>query len=151
MKGFFISLISAAVLILAGWQTVDHKATPELQLKPEPMIINDFEGAWYNFPGGLMIQFNGDGSADFGVDTDGTPIGYQAQTWFEGDKFSIRFSDYDGAIDSCRGATGVYQVQQLDDGNIRFVTINDACQFRSDALSGHKDLGFEPVFHFVSF
>lgn len=151
MKGFVISLMSAAVLILAGWQTVGHSAAPKPQFKPEPEIITDFEGAWYNFPGGLMIRFNGDGSADFGVDTDGTPIGYQAQTWFEGDNLSIRFLDYDGAMDSCRDATGVYQVQQLDGGNIRFVTIDDACQFRSDALSGHKDLGFELVFHSVSF
>jgi hypothetical protein len=150
MKGFVISMMSTAVLILAGWQSVGHSATPELQLGPEPMIINGFEGAWYSFPGGLMIRFNSDGSADFGVDTDGTPIGYQAHTWFEGDKLSIRFSNYDGAMESCRDATGVYQVQQLKGGNIRFVTIDDACQFRSDALSGHKDLGFELVFHYVS-
>lgn len=157
MKGLVISLMSAAVLILAGWQTVGHSATaepqiqPEIQLQPDPETITDIEGAWYSFPGGLVVQFNGDGSADFGVDTDGTPYGYRAETWFEGDKLSIRFSNYDGNVDPCREATGLYQVQRLDDGLIRFVTINDACQFRADALSGHADLGFELAFHSASF
>lgn len=157
MKGFVISLMSAAVLILAGWQATGQSASPERQpqpemgLKLEPEIVTVVEGAWYSFPGGLVVRFNDDGSADFGVDADGTPYGYRAETWFEGDNLSIRFLDYDGIIDLCREATGVYQVQQLDEGVIRFVTVEDDCQFRSDALSGHADLGFELAFHATSF
>lgn len=156
MKGFVVLLMSAAILILAGWQTVGHSAAPEqqlqpdLQLQPEPTIITDIEGVWYSFPVGLVVQVSGDGSADFGVDTDGTPTGYQAETWFEDDKLFIQFSNYDGEVDLCRTATGIYQVQQLGDGIIRFVTIDDPCQFRVDALSGRADLGFELAFHATS-
>jgi hypothetical protein len=157
MKGFFILLISVAILILAGWQTVGHSATPQLQLQPElqlqpkPTIITDIEGVWYSFPVGLVVQVHGDGIADFGVDADGTPTGYQAVTWFEEGKLFVQFSNYDGKTDLCRTAIGIYQVQQRSDGIIRFVTIDDPCQFRVDALSGRADLGFELAFHAVSF
>lgn len=157
MKGFVILLMSVTILILAGWQTVGHPATPESQLQPElplqpePKIITDIEGVWYSFPVGLVVRVHGDGSADFGVDADGTPAGYQAETWFEDDRLFVKFSNYDGEAEHCRTSTGIYQVQQLGDGIIRFVTIADPCQFRANSLSGHADLGFELAFHDASF
>jgi hypothetical protein len=88
-----------------------------------------------------VLQFNDDGTARFGVDGDGTTLGYDTQTWFEGTRLFVKFATYDGESEAYATATGSYEVQLLDSGNLRFVNGQDECLLRADALQGQPDMG----------
>lgn len=93
-----------------------------------------------------MIYFDGDGTATLGLDSTGKKTGYTADVWFGGTQLSISFRDFDGESAVCPTAVGLYEVQKLENGSIRFVTLNDSCEVRSNILSGQPDLGFDLVF-----
>jgi hypothetical protein len=150
MKSILIWLTSVMVFATLGWQVVDEPAAVKMNSQPDVVMgssADQIAGTWHSFPNGLLIRFNRDGTADFGVDTDGKAIGYSANTWVKGDQLFITFSDYDGDNADCVGATGIYQTQQQRGGSLRFVLVEDACQFRATALSGRAELGSELLFH----
>ena len=107
----------------------------------------DIAGTWHAFPSGLVIRFNADGTATFGLDANGEPIGYAADTWFQEEQLFIEFTDYDGEIGECAKAKGVYQVNLFPNGGLRFVTVRDECQLRVDVLGGRTRPGAELIFH----
>jgi hypothetical protein len=109
----------------------------------------EIAGSWYSFPAGTQIRFNDNGRVDFGVSATGEAFGYTADTWSEGERLFISFAGYDAEGDACQTAVGVYEVQRLDNGTIRFAPQQDACQWRANILNGHPDLGFDLVFHAV--
>ena len=154
MKSILASLITVGTVALAGWQIAGQTpASPDtIDLAPALELATssqDIAGLWFGLPTGLMVQFKENGTAQFGVDSDGTTLGYDAQAWFEGTRLFIKFIDYDGASEVCGTATGIYEVQLLDSGNLRFVEVQDECRFRADALQGTADaeiaLEYNPV------
>lgn len=152
MKNILVSLMSVGTMALAGWQMTGWAATSPNTAAPVSEFAassQDIAGRWFSLPGGLMLQFNDDGSAQFGIDSDGTTLGYEAQTWFEGTHLFIKFIANVGLSDACANATGSYEVQLLDSGNLKFVDAQDKCQLRRDALQGAPDtqlpLEYSPV------
>lgn len=143
MKSILVSLMNVGTVALAGWQMTGWvPASPE-PADPVPEFATsseDIAGMWFSLPSGLVLRFNDDGSAQFGVDSDGTTLGYDAQTWFEGTRLFIRFVASDGLSEACAAATGTYEVQLLDSGNLSFVHAQDECQLRVDALQGASDM-----------
>ena len=150
MKGIALVIISSAILALVGWKAVEP---PQQSIAPEAVAqrnivgVQELQGAWYAFPAGLAIQFNQDGSGTFGSVGDDDMTGIALKTRFEGELLQISFAGYQGESEECKTVSGVYSVQRLADGNIRFSPVQDACQFRLDALNGAADLGFGLTFH----
>ena len=150
MKGIALVILSSAILVLVGWKAVERPqqaVTPEITVQHSILGLQELQGAWYAFPAGLAIEFNQDGSGLFGsVSGDGTG-GISFDSRFEGDRLLIWFDDYQGESHECQTATGIYTLQGLEGGNIRFSPEHDDCQFRIDALNGQASLGFELTFH----
>jgi hypothetical protein len=149
MKTGLIFLVSIAILASVGWQgVVSQEVTAAAEQKPSlTSAIGGLRGTWYAFPGGLMIRFNANGTADFGLDIDGKAVGFSANTWLEDTRLHITFTDYDGENEGCRSATGIYEVQSLDNNYLKFKVVHDDCQLRSNVLSGNADLGSELLYH----
>ena len=152
MKSILVSLVSVCTVALVGWQMTGWAPESPDTAGPAPELATsseDIAGMWFSLPSGLVLQFNDDGTAQFGVDSDGTTLGYEAQTWFEGTRLFIKFVAYDGVSEACATATGTYEVQLLDSGNLRFVRAQDECQLRVDALLGAADaeiaLEYSPI------
>lgn len=150
MKGIALVILSSAILALVGWNAAEgpqQAFATEAATQQSIVGLQEIQGAWYAFPAGLAIRFNEDGSGLFGSVGDDDRTGISVETHFEDDLLQIWFADYQGESEDCQTATGVYTVQRLDGGNIRFSPIQDDCQFRLDALNGRADLGFELTFH----
>jgi hypothetical protein len=86
-EGFHRCFNTFGYIALRGWSTADKQASPPTELYPEARLAQGTEeitGRWHTFPHTLLLQFNEDGSAQFDLDWDGKPIGYQAMIYFEG-------------------------------------------------------------------
>jgi hypothetical protein len=152
MKSILVGLVSVGTVALAGWQMAGWAPVSTDTSGPAPELATSSEeiaGTWFSLPNGLMLQFGDDGTAQFGVDNDGTTLGYDAQTWFEGTHLFVRFEDYDGASEACATDIGIYEVELLESGNLRFVHGQDDCEFRLESLQGTADseigLQYNPV------
>ena len=154
MKGFIVGLIILAALFLGGWQ-LDSGRTEEptesyQKLQSEPVQagrVEEIAGKWYGFPMALLLQFNDDGSAQFGLDLDGTAIGYEAMIWFEDQELFVQFTNYDGHIEACASSIGRYTVQLHQGESISFTAVHDDCLFRMENLSGRGEEEFGLMYH----
>jgi hypothetical protein len=156
MKGFIIGLIILAALFLGGWHRGGGRTEEttgsyhEAQSKPvQAARLEEIAGKWHRFPVGLLIQFNDDGSAQFGLDWDGSFAGYEATIWFEGQELSVRFTNYDGQDEACASTTGRYTVQLHQGESLSFVAVHDDCLFRMDSLSGRGEEELGLMYHRV--
>ena len=150
MKVIFISLIGLAALVLGGWNAAGQPAaqTPEMQTTSRQVVsVQEIVGRWHGFPTGVLLQFNDDGSAHFGLDWDGTEIGYEARIWFESQRLSILFTDFDGHINGCSTSVGLYNVDLHSEGTISFKPVHDDCQFRMEILGGAAAADFRMMYH----
>lgn len=144
MKGLIILLAGILSLLLGGLGSGGEErisASGSSLMIEQAQQSEQISGTWHGFPYGLLLQINNDGSAQFGLDTDGTPIGYSAMMWFEDQQLSVLFTNYDGPNETCRSAVGFYTVQLHQGGAIRFETVHDECRFRQEILSGLSERG----------
>ncbi len=150
MKVILISLIGLAALLLGGWNAAGQPAaqTPEVVTTSRQVVsVQEIAGTWHGFPIGILLQFIDDGTAHFGLDLEGTKIGYEGRMWFEGQKLSIMFTDYDDQINGCSTSVGQYSVELHTGGAIRFEPIHDDCQFRLQILGGAAGTDFKMMHH----
>ena len=150
MKVIIISLIGLGTLLFGGWSTAGQPAAQSLELEPtygQVISVREIAGTWYGFPAGVMFKLNDDGSAHIGLDWNGTEIGYDARIWFESQKLSIQFTDYDGRSLGCVSSVGRYSVELHSNGNIHFETVRDDCQFRMEILGGGAVSDFRVMYH----
>ena len=127
---------------------MDVSVTDSFLLSGQAQSIDQISGKWHAFPSGLLIQINEDGSAQFGQDLDGMPIGYRAEMKFRNQQLHVRFTDYFGSEEPCKTAVGRYTVRNHESGAIRFDLVQDECLFRLQMLSGEPDVGM--LYHGVS-
>ena len=156
MKGFIIGLIILAALILGGWhldgERIKEPTGSYQESRSKPVQADRLEqiaGQWYRFPVGLLLQFNDDGSAQFGLDWDGSFAGTEAMIWFVGQEMSVRFTNYDGQDEACASTIGRYTVLLHQGESISFAAVHDDCLFRMDSLSGRGEEEFGLMYHRV--
>jgi hypothetical protein len=77
-------------------------------------------------------SINDDGSPLFGLDWDGTAVGYKTRIWIEGQELSVLFTNYDGQDTACASAAGLYAEQLNESGTIGFALVQDDCHFRAE-------------------
>ena len=57
-----------------------------------------------------------------------------SESWFEGNRFMVNINDsVVPDLIKCIGVVGIYEVQMLADGSLRFVVIEDECEIRARA------------------
>jgi hypothetical protein len=152
MKSIIVLLTSTIIFASVGLGSVTQSSVSADILSPDFEVaydIDEIAGYWHDFPNGLSIRFNRDGTVSFGLDANGKTIGYEGNFGFRGEQLLIDFIDYDGQDEACANGVGVYQVNSLDNGGLAFVPLRDRCQVRVNALSGN---GVEsgPIFHPVN-
>jgi len=151
MKILLLALLGIFALLFGGSNLVDGSVSENIsELDIDAVLasaLEDISGSWYGFPAGLKIQFADDGSAQFGLDWDGTAIGYAARVWFEGQELSIQFTNYDGQEDACAFAIGQYGVHVHANGAIGFIPIDDDCHIRAEILGGSAEFNPDLIYH----
>lgn len=149
MKAVLIIVASIALFVSAGGQMVDLQpaiAAPDQEYELAGSHA-EISGTWHSFPVGLLVRFQDDGRASFGLDSTGEAVGQDADAWFEGNQLHIRFNDYAGESEVCETAVGVYEVHVREGGSISFMPVIEDCEVRLNALNGHPDLRSDLVFH----
>ena len=154
MKGLMIGLIGFSLLLVGWWDTYTPGSTEPVypQAGQETMTesvsaIAELTGTWHAFPNGLVLRFNDDGSTQFGLDTDGVTLGYEAKITVENSILSIQFTTYNAQNDACLGQVGRYAVQSHDGGYLSFARIDDDCLFRTELLTGTSAADSSIMFH----
>jgi hypothetical protein len=150
MKGLIGGLLGIILMLIGGWSTISGVEESSAEPYAGPVIagtVREIAGTWYRFPVGMLLQFNDDGSAIFGLDWDGTAVGYEARIWFEDQELSILFTNYDDQDEACASAAGLYTVQINEDGTISFELVHDDCHFRMEILSGSAESSTGLIYH----
>jgi len=126
--------IATAMFLLAGCAA----SGPKLASSTEDIV-----GTWHSPASSAELQFNEDGTSriQFGS---GTVINSEFR--FEGKRF---FNINSGQGDQCvqLGAeTGIYEVELLENGNLKFTVIEDECPVRLNFYVGALiEREFEPI------
>ena len=140
----FVIALGAAVLVGCGGET-EATAEPELAAS-----LEDIVGTWDGIKGGGgFIQIEGDGAWLHAGDLDGLEDrqGVTGEIRFGEMQFIITETAVDfGAGEICVDS-GIYEVQLLESGNLKFVVIDDECERRANALQGAEgiDVEYKPV------
>lgn len=117
-------------------------STPEPTPTPQPDLATsnmEIVGVWkHSLPGSFVfreIREDGSMTSAAGVieNLDEQPHS-MSESWFEGNRFMVKIietvlPDYK----KCIGVVGIYEVQLLADGSLRFVVIEDECPTRARA------------------
>ena len=111
----------------------------------------DIIGAWHRTSGGAWyIAFHEDGTLNGSAGLEAVVEGRGMVEWtyrFEGTQLIVEGNIEDCEEDSQR--IGIYEVQLLENGNFRLLSIEDECAFRLGRLAGRPDEGitreYEPV------
>lgn len=153
MKKLLIPLLTVVLLGLAACgrsdaliEQAEAPAQPVQDEAPvaEPVLVTSLEdivGTWEGIKGGGgSIQIEGDG--------DWTRIccaGLRriAEVRFEGKRFFITETASEVGMGEICVPTGIYEIQLLEDGNLKFVAIEDECEKRRNALQGAAGINVE--------
>ncbi len=120
--------IAVALLLLTGSATRAQEPALATNLK-------DVVGIWRTVVTPALrehfLQFKEDGTygiahAPEELELDHVP-GHVGEFWFEGTQLFIKRTGYT----VCIGVTGIYEIELLANGNLRFVEVEDVCDARN--------------------
>ena len=120
--------IAVALLLLTGSATRAQEPALATNLK-------DVVGIWRTVvtpaPREHFLQFKEDGTygiahAPEELELDRVP-GHVGEFWFEGTQLFIKRTEYT----ECIGVIGIYEIELLTNGNLRFVEVEDVCDARN--------------------
>ena len=130
MNKLVTSSIAIALFLLAGCAASGPKLASSTA---------DIVGTWQSTTDSGVVQFNEDGTAL------GDPAAVNprpGEFWFEGTQFFIQ----DSVGCDAGNPIGIYEVELLENGNLKFTVIEDECATRATALQGAIVAAeFEPV------
>ena len=122
--------IAVALLLLTGSAT--RAQEPALATN-----LADVVGIWHTVvspaPREHFLQFKGDGTyriAHAPEELEHVP-GHVGEFWIEGTQLFIKRTENFGPDAVCIGQTGIYEVELLANGNLRFVEVEDECNGRN--------------------
>jgi len=133
MNKLVTSSTAIALFLVAGCAA----SGPKLASSAEDIV-----GTWQTPASSGRIQFNEDGTI---IDASTEPS-FTAEFRFEGTRFFVTLTN---PGDSCilRGVeTGIYEIELLENGNLKFTVIEDECATRVTYFTGALiEREFEPV------
>ncbi len=91
--------------------------------------FEDIAGTWHSIISSAEIQFNEDGTA---LSTGSSGSIFTSEFWFEGTQY------FEQAEVQCDvgNPIGIYEVELLENGNLKFTVIEDECATRVNYLAG---------------
>lgn len=110
-------------------------STPSLPLATDP---EDILGDWRGVNSLMFFRYMPDGTyrgARDLSDLEDQPL-FAGEFRFEGTQLFIFQTEAAGAPNECPSTPGIYEVQLLDDGNLRYKMIEDECEPRFEGLPG---------------
>ena len=128
------SSIGIALFLLAGCAAPGPKLASSAQ---------DIAGAWHSNFAPTEIQFNEDGT----LRLRGSGVDIAAEFRFEGTRLFWKAVDPASACVLEGAEVGVYEVELLENGNLKFTAIEDECSVRPTVLEGPPtvEVEWEPV------
>ncbi len=132
MKKLVIALFTAIFLVLVGCAASGPKLADSAE---------DIAGTWHSTTSTTEVQINEDGTFR-GRDTSGEGRISNFEFWFEGTQFFIQ------AAVSCDvgNPIGIYEVELLENGNLKWTVIEDECLTRVNYYAGRLiEVEWEPV------
>lgn len=131
-KKVFIALLAIVVFILVGCGASEPEKADS---------IDDVVGTWRRIRVGSdsaatdVCKFSDDGTyiCAFSLEEIDQNEGWKGNIWFEGTQFFDQTND--APTDLCT-EVGIYEVQLLDSGNLKYVLVEDACRDRFSAAAG---------------
>ena len=145
MKKVFALLLPLGIFLLAGCSAAGGASS---QSGPVTSA-DDILGAWHRTSGAQWyIAFHEDGTINGSAYLDAVVGGRGHDEWkyrFEGTQLVM-----EGTGGHCEASdVGIFEVHVLENGNLRFLSIEDKCASRAGQLSGRPDDGiareYEPV------
>jgi len=134
MNKLVTSSTAIALFLLAGCAA----SGPKLASSPEDIV-----GTWQSTTSSLEIQFNEDGTARV---QSGDGSANTAEFRFEGTRFFAIDSGQGNQCVQLGAETGIYEVELLENGNLKFTVIEDECPVRVNNLTGALiEREWEPV------
>jgi hypothetical protein len=103
--------------------------------------FDDIAGAWRSNSGGEEYHFKEDGTFSYQKESSEHP----GEFWFEGTQLFMK--DLTGFCTQLVGVeTGIYEVELLGSGNLKFTAIEDECPGRAGGYEGSsKEKEWEPI------
>ena len=129
------SMIAIGLFLLAGCAA----SGPKLLDSAEDMV-----GTWQSTVASMVLHFNEDGT--WGHETPGGDHVHAGSEFrFEGTRLFLK--DVSGGVCLLIGAeTGIYEVELLENGNLKFTVIEDECAIRVTGITGALiEREWEPV------
>jgi len=113
---------------------------------PGPKLASsaeDIVGTWKSTTSSIEVQFNEDGTLHAQSSSTGTIA--EEEFWFEGTRFFVK--DSRGLGCTLEGhETGIYEVELLENGNLKYRVIEDECLTRVNYWAGRLiEPEWEPV------
>ena len=134
MNKLVASSIAIALFLLAGCAA----SGPKLASSAEDIV-----GTWQSTTSSAELQFNEDGTSR--LQFEGGSI-RNAEFRFEGTRFFDIDSTQGSACVVLGAETGIYEVELLENGNLKFTVIEDECPVRLNLFVGALiEREFEPV------
>ena len=133
MNKLVASSIAIALFLLAGCAASGPKLASSAA---------DIVGTWQSTTSSVEIQFNEDGTSriKFAQGTD-----FTREFRFEGTRF-FHTDIPNGGCAQLGAETGIYEVELLENGNLKFTVIEDECLVRVNYYAGRLiEVEFEPV------
>jgi len=130
MNKLVASSTAIAVFLLAGCAASGPKLASS---------TDDIAGTWQSNISSGDFQLNEDGTWRSQT---GSGLVFTGEFWFEGTQFFIQ----DSVGCDVGNPIGIYEVELLENGNLKFTVIEDECATRANALQGAIVAAeFEPV------
>lgn len=102
----------------------------------------DVAGTWQSTVDGLEVQFNEDGTLLAEIRSDHAHAG---EFRFEGTRLFLKELEQ-GSVCVGGAETGIYEIELLENGNLKFTAIEDECATRVSYLEGALiEAEWEPV------
>lgn len=119
--------------------------------------IDDIVGTWRRVRIGSdsaatdVCKFANDGTyiCSFSLEEIERNEGWKGNFWFEGTQYFDQTTDAPGGSSSLCADVGIYEIQLLENGNLKYVLVEDECRDRTSSAAGRgveEDLiEWEPV------
>ena len=134
MNKLVASSIAIALFLLAGCAA----SGPRLANSAEDIV-----GTWKSSTSSTEVQFNEDGTTRYQFPSGA--IG-NAEFRFEGTRFFEKHIDSSSGCLGLGAETGIYEIELLENGNLKFTVIEDECPVRVNTFVGALiEREWEPV------
>lgn len=134
-KNVFIVLLVIVVFVLVGCGASEPEKADS---------VDDIVGTWRRVRVGSdsaatdICKYSDDGTyiCNFSLEEINQNEGWKGNFWFEGTQYFDQTTDAPGGSPSLCAEVGIYEIQLLDNGSLKYVLVEDECRDRISSAAG---------------